>query len=209
MDVLVTGRHCQISDDFRSRVSERLTGVEKLKDRVIRVEVQVSANSHARQPDQATTVEITLRSRGPVVRAEASADDKLIAFEHALDRLKSQLRRAADRRKVHRGLRAGQQFGEPLLPPVNQSDDEDRPEIRKIAGLEVHGDGPLVVREKLFKATPLTLAQALDEMELVGHDFFLYVDAETGAPSAVYRRRAYDYGVIHLEVDQPAGEQSA
>ena len=209
MDVLVTGRHCQITDDFRSRVGERLSGVEKLRDRVIRVEVQVSANPHARQPDQATTVEITLRSRGPVVRAEASADEKLIAFEHALDRLKAQLRRAADRRKVHRGLRAGQQFGEPPMPPVTRHEDEDRPEIRKIAGLEVHGDGPLVVREKLFKATPLTLAQALDEMELVGHDFFLYVDAETGAPSAVYRRKAYDYGVIHLELDRVVGEQSA
>ncbi len=208
MDVLVTGRHCQITDDFRTHVGERLSGVEKLRDRVIRVEVQVSANPHARQPDQATTVEITLRSRGPVVRAEASADEKLIAFEHALDRLKSQLRRAADRRKVHRGLRAGQQFGEQPLPPVTTPDDEDRPEIRKIAGRVVHGDGPLVVREKLFKATPLTLAQALDEMELVGHDFFLYVDADTGAPSAVYRRRAYDYGVIHLELDRP-GEQSA
>lgn len=208
MDVLVTGRHCQISDDFRARVSERLSGVEKLRDRVIRVEVQVSANPHARQPDRATTVEITLRSRGPVVRAEASADEKLIAFEHALDRLKSQLRRAADRRKVHRGLRAGQQFGAPPPVPAPQPD-EERPEIRKIAGLEVHGDGPLVVREKLFKATPLTLAQALDEMELVGHDFFLYVDAETGAPSVVYRRKAYDYGVIHLDLERAAAEQSA
>ena len=97
----------------------------------------------------------------------------------------------------------------PDLPPVAvPQQDETRPEIRKIAGLEVHGDGPLVVREKLFKATPLTLAQALDEMELVGHDFFLYVDAETGAPSVVYRRKAYDYGVIHLEVES-AAEQSA
>ncbi|MFT3861216.1 ribosome hibernation-promoting factor, HPF/YfiA family [Micropruina sp.] len=210
MDVLVTGRHCQITDDFRTHVGQRISGVEKLRDRVIRVEVQVSANPHARQPDQATTVEITLRSRGPVVRAEANADDKLIAFDHALDRLKSQLRRAADRRKVHRGLRAGQQFGEPPLPPTTpQIEDEERPEIRKIAGLEVHGDGPLVVREKLFKAAPLTLAQALDEMELVGHDFFLYVDAESGAPSAVYRRRAYDYGVIHLELDRSVSEQSA
>ena len=206
MDVLVTGRHCQISDDFRGRVTQRQRGVEKLRDRVIRVEVQVSANPHARQPDQATTVEITLRSRGPVVRAEANADEKLIAFEHALDRLKSQLRRAADRRKVHRGLRAGQQFGAPPLPTPQQ--EEDRPVIRKIAGQEVHGEGPLVVRENLFKATPLTLAQALDEMELVGHDFFLYVDAESGAPSVVYRRRAYDYGVIHLDV-AAAAEQSA
>jgi hypothetical protein len=77
-----------------------------------------------------------------------------------------------------------------------------RPEIRKIAGLEIQGDGPLVVREKHFDAVPLTLAQALDEMELVGHDFFLYVDAESGAPSAVYRRKAYDYGVIHLDMEE-------
>jgi len=212
MDVLVTGRHCQISDDFRARVEEKITSIEKLKDRVIRVEVQVSAYGYKRQPDQATKVEITLRSRGPVVRAEASADDKLVAFDHALDRLKAQLRRAADRRKVHRGLRAGQSFAEaastaeaPAVTPENEA----RPEIRKVAGLEVHGDGPLVVREKLFKAVPLTLAQALDEMELVGHDFFLYVDADTGRPSAVYRRKAYDYGVIHLDVEEPAEEKTA
>ena len=81
MDVLVTGRHCQITDDFRTHVGERLSGVEKLRDRVIRVEVQVSANPHARQPDQATNVEITLRSRGPVVRAEATDSDKFVALD--------------------------------------------------------------------------------------------------------------------------------
>jgi ribosomal subunit interface protein len=199
MDVLVTGRHCQIPDEFRTRVEEKIASIEKLKDRVIRVEVQVSAYGYKRQPDQSTRVEITLRSRGPVVRAEASADDKTVAFDHALDRLKSQLRRASDRRKTHRGLRgtpSSEEFGE-----VAAGVEEVRPEIRKIAGLEIQGDGPLVVREKYFPAVPLTLAQALDEMELVGHDFFLYVDAETGSPSAVYRRKAYDYGVIHLSVD--------
>ena len=202
MDVLVTGRHCQIPDEFRTRVEEKIASIEKLKDRVIRVEVQVSAYGYKKQPDQSTRVEITLRSRGPVVRAEASADDKTVAFDHALDRLKSQLRRASDRRKTHRGLRENVSIaeGEVVRGPAEGSD-EVRPEIRKIAGLEIQGDGPLVVREKYFAAVPLTLAQALDEMELVGHDFFLYVDAETSAPSAVYRRRAYDYGVIHLNLD--------
>ncbi|MFT4110283.1 ribosome hibernation-promoting factor, HPF/YfiA family [Propionicimonas sp.] len=200
MDVLVTGRHCQIPDDFRARVEDKMASIEKLKDRVMRVEVQVSAYGYKRQPDQSTRVEITLRSRGPVVRAEASADDKTVAFDHALDRLKSQLRRASDRRKTHRGLRNSGSVVDVVEGVTSESDDV-RPEIRKIAGLEVQGDGPLVVREKNFDAVPLTLAQALDEMELVGHDFFLYVDAETGAPSAVYRRRAYDYGVIHLNVD--------
>lgn len=200
MDVLVTGRHCQIPDEFRARVEEKIAAIEKLKDRVIRVEVQVSVYGHKREPDQSTRVEITLRSKGPVVRAEASADDKTVAFEHALDRLKSQLRRASDRRKTHRGLRSSAPEAE-VLAGVAVETEEVRPEIRKIAGLEIQGDGPLVVREKHFDAVPLTLAQALDEMELVGHDFFLYVDAESGAPSAVYRRKAYDYGVIHLAME--------
>ena len=203
MDVLVTGRHCQIPDDFRVRVEEKIGAIEKLKDRVLRVEVQVSTYTSRRQPDQSTKVEITLRGRGPVVRAEAFADDKTVAFDHAMDRLKAQLRRASDRRKNHRGLRDSSPDAA-AQPMVGAEVEESRPEIRKIAGLEVTGDGPLVVREKFFDAVPLTLAQALDEMELVGHDFFIYVDAETGTPSAVYRRKAYDYGVLHLTMETEA-----
>lgn len=198
MDVIVTGRRISINDDFREKVAERMSGIERFRDRVQRVEVQVSANQHKR-PDQATQVEITLIGKGPVVRSVASADDKTIAFEYALDKMKSQLRRAQDRRKVHRGLRVSDTLEVPPAPESASS--QETPPVRRIAGLEVTGDGPLVVREKIFPATPLTLAQALDEMELVGHDFFLYVDAETSAPSVVYRRKAYDYGVIHLDVN--------
>lgn len=204
MDVLVSGRHCTITDDFRGKVTERITGIERMRDRVIRVEVMVTAQPHAKQPDSATRCEITLRSKGPVVRAEGTAEDKTVAFEKALEKLKSQLRKAADRRKTHRGLRVGQQLTEGpsvaslLVEPPSFG--EDAPLKHTVAGVEVTGDGPLVVREKVFPAVPLTLAQALDEMELVGHDFFLYVDAETQAPSVVYRRRAYDYGVIHLDL---------
>lgn len=199
MDVIVTGRRCTISDEFRDKVSERIRGIERFRDRVQRVEVQVSAYPH-KQPDQATKVEITLYGRGPVVRAEASADDKSMAFDHALDRMKSQLRRAADRRKVHRGLRVAATLDQPPVP-ADPAPAAAAP-VQRVAGLEITGDGPLVVREKIFPATPLTLAQALDEMELVGHDFFLYVDADSGAPSVVYRRRAYDYGVIHLDLSK-------
>ncbi len=198
MDVIVTGRRCTISDDFREKSTERIQGIERFRDRVQRVEVQVSASPH-KQPDQAVRVEITLIGKGPVIRSEASSDDKYVAFEHALDKMKSQLRKAADRRKVHRGLRVAETLEVPQ-PALNGSGDGEGVEVRRIAGLEVTGDGPLVVREKIFTTSPLTLAQALDEMELVGHDFFLYVDAETGAPSVVYRRKAYDYGVIHLDV---------
>mgnify|MGYP001217567554 CR=1 FL=1 len=205
MDVLVQGRRCTISDEFRDKATERISSIERLRDRVIRVEVLVSAEPHAKQPDQATRCEITLRGKGPVVRAEGSAEDKSVAFDKALEKLKAQLRKAADRRKTHRGLRVGQQIteGAPVASLlVEPPPDAPEPDTHNVGGVLVTGDGPLVVREKVFPATPLTLAQALDEMELVGHDFFLYVDADRGAPSVVYRRRAYDYGVIHLELDK-------
>ncbi len=204
MDVVVTGRHCQISDSFRSQVVERMAAVEKLRDRVIRAEVMLTLTDNKRQPDQAAKVEITLVGKGPVVRAEASSDDKLVAFDRALDRLKSQLRKASDRRKEHRGLRGSASLRpmEPTATDAEAATVDVSPVVRTMAGLEVHGDGPLVVREKNFEAVPLTLAQALDEMELVGHDFFLYVDAETRRPSVVYRRKAYDFGVIHLSVTE-------
>jgi ribosomal subunit interface protein len=199
MEVVVTSRRCQLTDAFRDHVSEKLNSLEKLKERIIRAEVMVTLSDAKRQPEQAVSVEITLNGKGPVVRAEASADDKMVAFEHALDRLKTQLLRASDRRKTHRGLR-----GAPSLKVADaalEAPEAEESDVRNVAGLDVQGDGPLVVREKNFAGTPLTLAQALDEMELVGHDFFLYVDAESRHPSVVYRRKAYDYGVIHLEVD--------
>jgi ribosomal subunit interface protein len=199
MDVVVASRHCQLTDAFRDHVSEKLNSLEKLKERIIRAEVMVTCSEAKRQPEQAVRVEITLNGKGPVVRAEAAADDKMVAFEHALDRLKTQLLRASDRRKVHRGLRGGTSV-KALEPTPVEATIEDT-DVRTVAGIEVHGDGPLVVREKNFTSLPLTLAQALDEMELVGHDFFLYLDASSSQPSVVYRRKAYDYGVIHLEVE--------
>lgn len=199
MDIVVTGRRITISPELKELVTERVASVERLRDRVIRVEVEFSASDTTRDPADAITVQLTLRSRGPVVRAEAKASDKMAAFELALDRLKAQLRKAADRRKTHRGLRAAS-LAEAAQPIEAEADVEDAVEERNVAGLVVTGDGPLVVREKEFEAVPLTLAQALDEMELVGHDFFLYQDEATGRPSVVYRRKAYNYGVIHLNL---------
>lgn len=199
MDVVVTGRHCTISPELKELVRDRIVTVERLRDRVIRVEVEFSATDGTKNPSDAVEVQITLRSRGPVVRAEAKANDKTLAFEQAFDRLKVQLRKAADRRKTHRGLRTAIFAEEPESAPVpEETENEPEEPTYEVAGLVVNGDGPLVVREKEFETVPLSLAQALDEMELVGHDFFLYQDSATGKPSVVYRRKAYNYGVIHL-----------
>ena len=201
MDVVVKSRHCNLSDQFRSYVDEKITRLEKLDDRVIRVEVEVSAERNKRQHDQASRVEITVRSRGPVTRAEAAAEDKLAAFDLAMDKLMAQLRKAADRKRVHRGQHSPRSLHDAAaeLPLIeNGASETNGSSVRRVAGMEVDGDGPMVVREKTHPAAPMSLDQALLEMELVGHDFFLFVDAETARPSVVYRRRGYQYGVIRL-----------
>ena len=207
MEVVVTGRHCEVSDRFREHVSEKLTRLEKLDHRLIRVQVEVSLEKNPRQHDRATKVELTAFSKGPVIRAEAAAEDKMGALDLALDKMQTQMRRAADRRRVHRGRNTPPSLGEALAgvpelgDAVEPSTDDSTLSERKVGPITVTGDGPLVVREKSHQASPMTLEQALYEMELVGHDFYLFVDKESERPSVVYRRRGYDYGVISLDVE--------
>jgi ribosomal subunit interface protein len=207
MDVVVKGRHCEVSDRFRAHVEEKLSRLEKHDHRVIRVEVEVSVESNPRLRERAVRVELTAFSKGPVVRAEAAAEEKMAALDLAIDKMATQMRRAADRKKVHRGGKTPVSVSQ-ALAGLDQSlngtaghdDGADEVEERQVGPLTVTGDGPLVVREKTHAAAPMTLAQALYEMELVGHDFFLFVDQDSNRPSVVYRRKGYDYGVIALDV---------
>jgi len=206
MEVVVTGRHCEVSDRFREHVSEKLTRLEKHDHRIMRVQVEVAVEKNPRQADRSTKVELTAFSKGPVIRAEAAAEDKMGALDLALDKMQAQMRRAADRRRVHKGRNEHLSVGEALaaLPEVDDTADADaESEVveHKVGPITVTGEGPLVVREKSHSATPMTLDQALYEMELVGHDFYLFVDKESERPAVVYRRRGYDYGVISLELD--------
>ena len=204
MEVVVTGRHCELSDRFRSHVAEKLSRLEKHDHRIIRVQVEVENERNPRQHDRAVKVELTAFSKGPVIRAEAAAEEKMGALDLALDKMAAQMRRAADRRRVHHGRHTPVSVGEALAdaaPEPAEADDETTIE-RKVGPIDVTGDGPLVVREKSHPASPMTLDTALYEMELVGHDFYLFVDKESERPSVVYRRRGYDYGVISLELDR-------
>ena len=204
MEVVVTGRHCEVSDRFREHVSEKLTRLEKHDHRIMGVQVEVELEKNPRQHDRSTKVELTAFSKGPVIRAEAAAEDKMGALDLALDKMQAQMRRAADRRRVHKGRNDHVSVGEALAGMAavedTEAEDDDTVVEHKVGPITVTGDGPLVVREKSHPAAPMTLDQALYEMELVGHDFYLYVDKESERPSVVYRRRGYDYGVISLDV---------
>lgn len=107
---------------------------------------------------------------------------------------------------------AGELIGRPAPAPPGTAPDDTDPTTaddtdaqaapgRPAVDDGTTGEGPFIVREKYHSAQPMTRDQALEQMELVGHDFFLYCCRETGLPSVVYRRRAYDYGVLHLAVE--------
>ena len=214
MDIVVKGRKTEVPERFRKHVAEKLKleKIQKLDGKVISLDVEVSKEPNPRQADRCDRVEITLRSRGPVIRAEAAASDPYAALDLAAEKLEARLRRQHDKRYSRRGARripaaevadhvpgVATLNGNGLVPAP-----EEEPEAvptKKIGSQEVQGDGPIVVREKTHVAAPMTLDQALYEMELVGHDFYLFVDSETKEPSVVYRRHAYDYGVIHLSTD--------
>ncbi|MGP3983244.1 ribosome hibernation-promoting factor, HPF/YfiA family [Streptomyces sp. KR80] len=211
MDIVVKGRKTEVPERFRKHVAEKLKldKIQKIDGKVIRLDVEVSKEHNPRQADRSDRVEITLRSRGPVIRAEAAAADPYAALDAATSRLEAQLRKQADKRRVHRGgSRTPTSVAAATAPlafhlngePPSEDVEETVPTTR-MGSLEVQGEGPLVVREKTHAAAPMTLDQALYEMELVGHDFYLFVDSETKQPSVVYRRHGYDYGVIHLESD--------
>ena len=197
MEVVVTGRHCEVSERFRDHVGDKLSRLEKHDHRIMRVAVEVENERNPRQHDRAVRIQLTAFSKGPVIRAEAAAADKMGALDLALDKMASQMRRAHDRRlRSHRtrttAAPAGLEIADETILEV------DHVIERRVGPIEVTGDGPLVVREKTHGAEPMTLDQALYEMELVGHDFYLYVDKESERPAVVYRRRGYDYGVIRL-----------
>jgi ribosomal subunit interface protein len=207
MEVVVTGRHCEITDRFRDHATEKLTRLEKHDHRIMRVHVEVDCEPNPRQHDRSIHVELTAFSKGPVIRAEAAADDKMGALDLALDKMAAQMRRAADRRRVHRGQKTPVSVGQALAAttePIAETVEEEltTTQERHVGPIAVTGDGPLVVREKSHPASPMTLDQALYEMELVGHDFYLYVDKESERPAVVYRRRGYDYGVISLDLGE-------
>lgn len=207
MEIVVNGRNSEISDRFREHVQDKLHRIEKFdqRQRIHRVEVEVTHEKNPRQHERAARVEMTLRSRGPAVRAEASSTDQHSALDAAIDKLEAQLRRATDRRRISRGQRRPASIAELPAEDLDSlrstDDDADTPEITTVAGVQVEGDSPLVVREKTHAGVPMTLEQALYEMELVGHDFYLFLEKDSMRPSVVYLRKGYDYGVIHLDVD--------
>jgi ribosomal subunit interface protein len=213
MELNIVGRNLGVTDRFRAYVAEKSEKVTHLAERAISLDVKLSRHNEKNGNTGPDRVELTLVGKGPVVRAEADGSDKYAAFDVALGRLLERIRRAKDRRKVHRGQRrptslreatdlgfseVGVQAAAPeVLEQVRTGSIPVVEETQATEEDEVYC--PVVIRRKVFASTPMTVDDALYYMELVGHDFYLFVDSDTGRPSVVYRRKGWDYGLIGLD----------
>ena len=223
MDIVVKGRNVEVPEHYRVHVEDKLARLERYDRKVIRFDVELFHEPNRRQAKNCQRVEITGMGRGPAVRAEASAGDFYAALDAAVTKLENRLRRLHDRRRVHYGRRSPSSVAEatsgtPVDAPAIAETNGRRTQTAVLpAPTETEdflgtGDGAVpeqrwdtddnlpgrIVREKEHPADPMTVDQALYQMELVGHDFYLFNDASCGRASVVYRRRGFDYGVIRL-----------
>ncbi|ASD21244.1 MULTISPECIES: ribosome hibernation-promoting factor, HPF/YfiA family [Cryobacterium] len=226
METNIVGRNLGITDRFREYATEKAEKIAGLADKALALEIKVSRHTEKSGAAGNDRVELTLIGKGPIVRAEAEGSDKYAAFDIALGRLLERVRRAKDRRKVHRGgahrptsLHEASSSGFAVIDIV-PADVETLERVRTGA-IQVVSDeageteeaeevySPVVIRRKVFSAAPMTVDDALYFMELVGHDFYLFQDAESNRPSVVYRRKGWDYGVIELDPNSDAARELA
>jgi ribosomal subunit interface protein len=220
VEITITGQGLGVTDRFREYATEKAEKVSHLAERAIALEVKVCRHHEkSTGPNGDDRVELTLIGPGPVVRAESAGSDKYVAFDLAIDRLVERIRQAKDRKKVHRGqhrpvsLREASSDGFSVVDITPAS--VDLLERVSTGSIPVQGAdsdedeySPVVIRTKVFPAARMSTEDAVDHMELVGHDFFLFIEAGTGRPSVVYRRKGWDYGVIGLDEDIPLDTDS-
>lgn len=198
-DIVVKGRNVEIPDHFRIYVSDKLARLEHFDPSIFHFDVELQHERNRRQSKNCQRVEITARGKGPVARAEASADSFYAAFEAVIAKLESRLRRTKDRKRVSYGEKRPVSVAEATAPLARELATPVDAEVSRNGQEPEAYDGPgQVVRVKDHPAEPMTTDDALYEMELVGHDFFLFHDKESDKPSVVYRRHAFDYGLIRL-----------
>jgi len=213
MDITLAAHGVAIPDRFRDYVDEKADKVLALAERAQNFQVKVSRENSSRGGASEDIVELTVLGKGPVIRAQAKSPDKYVAFDQALDHLIKRLRRAKDKKMVHHGRQRPESLSE--LSATGFPGIDITPAsvevLRSVAtgSIAVISDdektvdsgapeNPVVIRKKVFEPHVTTPEDAVDYMEVVGHDFYLFIDKETSMPSVVYRRKGWNYGVISL-----------
>ena len=189
MEIKVSGRKVTVSDALRSHVEEKIGGAVKVFDiEPMSVDVVLRVEKNPSNPNPAV-VEVTVRARGSVIRAVESGSDMYLVIDDAADSVTRQLRKFKTKvvDRSHRGATLRTQ--NPVKP------------VEDLADLILSKDDDQLVREKVIDFTTMTVDEALIQIDLLGHDFYVFNDATTGLTNVVYRRKNGGYGIIKPRIE--------
>lgn len=196
VDVVVIGKNTEVSAPLREATIEKVDRIGRFASDVRRVEVDYSETRNRRVADS-QTCEILVHVKGHLVKSHASAPDPFAALDLALGKIEHQLRRLHGRRAARRDSRRDGGPGRSGNGEVAVAPGE-APIAREVEGVEASSpDGsPTIVKTKQFAVKPMDPEEAALQMELLGHDFFLFTSSENGRAAVVYRRRDGHLGLI-------------
>ena len=193
MDVQIKSHNMRMSDDLRDYIAKRVGKLDRVNERITEAKFEMrQEKSH--NPTQRFIAQFTIATPRAILRAEEKNTDPNAAVDIVTDKMARQIKRFHER-KVHRskrsavnlGLLAADQSPELLPPPIDEEDEELVP-------------NGVVVRTKRFQVLPMDTAEAIEQIELLGHDFFVYHNHETNQINVLYRRRDGQYGVLEPEL---------
>ena len=176
MRLQVKGRNLEISEQIRTYAEEKLGKLDRLVSDPTRVELELAVEKNPSIADN-HVAEATVWTKGPVLRARETSGDMKASIDQLVDKLERQVKRYREKRRVARAA-----------TPATAAP--------RSAAVEAPDDDTTIVKTKQFTVNPMSPEEAILQLELVGHDFFVFRNAETESINVVYRRRDGDYGLI-------------
>jgi len=179
MQLIITGKNMEVSEPLQDYVEKKLSKLTRYVPTIDEVHVELSQEK-VKSNLQRQVVQVTMRSNGTILRAEERSADMLAAVDAVRDKLQRQLERFK-KRPVRLRKRARAAVVEEQAPVEEEV-------------------SPQIVRTKRFAVAPMNEEEAIEQMELLGHDFFIFYNATTASMNVVYRRKDGNYGLLQPEL---------
>lgn len=189
MNIIVKGKHFDVKNGLREQVEEKVSKLTRYFNHIINAEVEFSQDKGRKQP---LLVEITLHASGRIIRSEVEEKDPIVALDKALEKLESQLKKYKGRLRERRFRRNEIKETAQMLPSTATTEEESE----EMAA----GPGMSMIRTKRFPLKPMDVEEAMMQTELLGHNFFVFLNQDGEHINVLYKRKDGSFGLIVPEV---------
>lgn len=183
MDIEIKGRNIEVTEALENYIRKKLTRVSKFFNKISNIQV-VLTTSNSKTSGVSQKIEVTVRIDGTIIRAQESSPDMYASIDSVVDKLERRVKTFKGKLIDRNRIRVSE------LPEVSKEEEETQAEEGALSDR--------IVRRKRLSITPMSVEEALLQMELLGHDFFIFINAETSEVNVVYSRKEGGYGLIEI-----------